>query len=52
MDIMKRQKMTIQDVKKDYETRINDAIDYVKDCFTVDEIEILRKLGYNIDTEE
>lgn len=41
---------------KNYEKMVNDTIDYVKDCLehlcTVDEIEILKKLGYNIDTEE
>lgn len=46
----------IIEVKKDYESRINNTIDYVKDCLehlcTVDEIEILNKLGYNKDTEE
>lgn len=35
---------------------VNNTIDYVKDCLehlcTVDEIEILNKLGYNKDTEE
>ncbi len=46
----------IIEVKKDYESRINNTIDYVKDCLehlcTVDEIEILNKLGYNSNTEE
>ncbi len=46
----------ILEVKNDYESRINNTIDYVKDCLehlcTVDEIEILNKLGYNKDTEE
>ena len=41
---------------KDYEKMVNDTINYVKDCLehscTVDEIEILNKLGYNKDTEE
>lgn len=40
----------------DYEKMVNNTIDYVKDCLehlcTVDEIEILNKLGYNKDTEE
>ena len=46
----------ILEVKNDYESRINNTIDYVKYCLehscTVDEIEILNKLGYNKDTEE
>lgn len=41
-----------EDLKKQCENTIN----YVKNCLehlcTVDEIEILEKLGYNIDTEE
>lgn len=41
---------------QDYEKMVNDTINYVKDCLehlcTVDEIEILNKLGYNKDTEE
>lgn len=40
----------------DYEKMVKNTIDYVKDCLehlcTVDEIEILNKLGYNKDTEE
>lgn len=41
----------ILEVKNDYESKINNTVDYVKDCLehlcTVDEIEILNKLGYN-----
>ncbi len=46
----------ILEVKNEYESKINNTIDYVKDCLehlcTVDEIEILNKLGYNSNTEE
>lgn len=39
-----------------YESKINNTIDYVKDCLehlcTVDEIEILNKLGYNSNDSE
>lgn len=46
----------ILEVKNGYESRINNTIDYVKECLehlcTVDEIEILSKLGYNKDTEK
>ena len=41
---------------EDADLKVKITIDYVKDCLehlcTVDEIEILRKLGYNIDTEK
>lgn len=41
---------------QNYEKMVNDTINYVKDCLehlcTVDEIEILNKLGYNKDIEE
>lgn len=40
----------------DYEKMVNDTIEYVKDCLehlcTVDEIEILNKLGYNSNDSE
>lgn len=44
------------EIESVYAKRINNTIDYVKDCLehlcTVDEIEILNKLGYNSDIEE
>lgn len=46
----------IDEIKKEYESKINNTIEYVKDCLehlcTVDEIEILNKLGYNSNDSE